>query len=229
MTQLAVPHLCQAGSVVAWLPGATGPAAAAMLEAGGVIRGRGAQACSEFLEQPAAHCLWALSPPQVPVLGSHRCSPVSLCSSLPASQPAVALGESGGESGGTCVLRKGSLEWRKERFSTPPDSENGSLPGKQRLEHVLVPEREPGKQRGWGGPPPELGGTCEESGRRGFKSCSETVHSLWKHPSCLAWPSRSWVGPAPPFSSISCPCPHPPNTPATHGNFQQLLLESQPS
>lgn len=52
--------------------------------------------------------------------------------------------------GGTSVLRKGSLGRRKEHMSTPPDSENGFLPGNQRFKSVLSPEQEPGKQQGRG-------------------------------------------------------------------------------
>lgn len=65
--------------------------------------------------------------------------------------------------GGTSVLRKGSLERQKEHMSTPPDSENGFLPGSQRLRVLLSPEQKPGKQQGAGlkenqGEPAESGG-----------------------------------------------------------------------
>lgn len=56
------------------------------------------------------------------------------------------------DSRGTSVLKKGSLERKKEHISTPPDSENGFLPGKQ-TQSTLPSRREsePGKQWGcWG-------------------------------------------------------------------------------
>lgn len=43
------------------------------------------------------------------------------------------------------------MERKKEHISTPPDSENGFLPGKQRLRALLFAERAPGTWGGGGG------------------------------------------------------------------------------